>query len=167
MIAGPGGPSLNCLLPNKELTLAETSSPVAKLKELVDGIDFAMLTTIRPDGGLHSCAMATAAIDDDGVVWFFSGSQGQKIEAIKSDSRVNLAYSDSSGQRYVSISGNAEPVRDHVKAKQLWSPLYSTWFPKGIEDPNLILLKVRVRGAEYWDGGVGCMVRLSGFAKQP
>ena len=147
--------------------MAETSNPVAKLKELVDGIDFAMLTTIRPDGGLHSCAMATAAIDDDGVIWFFSGSQGQKIEAIKSDSRVNLAYSDSSGQRYVSISGNAELVRDRVKAKELWSPLYETWFPNGLDDPNLILLKVHVRGAEYWDAAIGRMVQLVGFAKQP
>ena len=147
--------------------MAEINDPVAKLKELIKGIDFAMLTTIRPDGTLHSCAMATAEIDGDGVVWFFSGNIGEKVEAIKSDSRVNLAYSESSGQRYVSIPGNAELVRDHVKAKELWSPLYETWFPKGLDDPNLILLKVHVRGAEYWDGTVGRMVQLAGFAKQP
>jgi len=147
--------------------MADSYDPVAMLNELIKGIEFAMLTTVRPDGGLHSCAMATAEIDDDGVVWFFSGNDSAKVEAIKSDPRVNLAYSDSSGERYVSISGHAEPVRDHVKAKQLWSPLYETWFPKGIGDPNLILLKVHIRGAEYWDAAVGCMVRLSGFAKQP
>ncbi len=147
--------------------MAETNSPAAKLKELIKGIEFAMLTTIRPDGGLHSCAMATAEIDDDGVVWFFSGNDSQKVEAIKSDPRVNLSYSDASGQRYVSISGNAEPVRDDAKAQELWSPLYETWFPKGVGDPNVILLKVHIRGAEYWDGAVGCMVRLSGFAKRP
>ncbi len=147
--------------------MAETNNPVAKLEELIKGIDFAMLTTIRPDGSLHSCAMATAEIDGDGVVWFFSGNNSEKVEAIKSDPRVNLAYTDASGQRYVSITGNAELVRDHVKAKELWSPLYETWFPKGLDDPNLILLKVHVRGAEYWDRAIGRMVQLSGFAKQP
>jgi general stress protein 26 len=57
-------------------------------------------------------------------------------------------------------------VRDHVKAKELWSPLYETWFPKGIEDPNLILLRVYVRAAEYWDASAGRMVQLTGFARQ-
>ena len=146
--------------------MADTNDPVAKLEELIKGIDFAMLTTIRPDGSLHSCAMATAEIDSDGVIWFFSGNNSEKVEAIKSDPRVNLAYSDASGQRYISVSGHGEPVRDHVKAKGLWSPLYETWFPKGIEDPNLILLRVQVRGAEYWDASAGHMVQLTGFARQ-
>ena len=126
-----------------------------------------MLTTIRPNGSLHSCPMATAEVDGDGVLWFFSGNNSEKVEAIKSDPRVNLAYSDSGSQRYVSITGNAEPVRDHVKAKELWNPRYERWFPKGLEDPNLILLRVHIRGAEYWDEAVGRMVQLAGFAKQP
>ena len=51
------------------------------------------------------------------------------------------------------------------KAKQLWSPLYRTWFPKGLEDPNLILLKVHVQEAEYWHAPEGRMVQVPGFAK--
>ena len=145
--------------------MAETKDPVTKLKELIKGIDFAMLTTIRPDGSLHSCAMATAEIDGDGVVWFFSGNNSEKVEAIKSDPRVNLAYSDASGQRYISITGRCELVRDHVKARELWNPLYKAWFPKGIEDPNLILLSVHIQEAEYWSAAEGRMVRLTGFAK--
>ncbi len=47
-------------------------------------------------------------------------------------------------------AGRCELVRDHVKAKQLWKPVYDTWFPKGIDDPNLILLKVQVQAADYW-----------------
>ena len=147
--------------------MAQIYDPVAKLNELIKGIDFAMLTTIRSNGSLHSCPMATAEVHGDGALWFFSGNKSEKVEAIKSDPRVNLAYSDSSGQRYVSITGNAEPLRDHVKAKELWSPLYERWFPKGLDDPNLILLRIHVRDAEYWDGTVGRMVQLPGFANQP
>jgi general stress protein 26 len=145
--------------------MAQTYDPVAKLNELTKGIEFAMLTTIRPNGHLHSCPMATTEADGDGVLWFFSGNNSEKVEAIKSDPRVNLAYTDSSGQRYVSITGSAEPVRDHVKAKELWDPRYHAWFPKGIDDPNLILLRIQVRDAEYWDASVGRMVLLAGFAK--
>jgi general stress protein 26 len=145
-------------------SMAQTYDPVAKLNELIKGIEFAMLTTIRPSGRLHSCPMATTEAEGDGVLWFFSGNNTEKVEAIKTDPRVNLAYSDASSQRYVSITGNAEPVRDHVKAKELWKPLYNAWFPMGLQDPNLILLKVNIQVAEYWDATAGSMVLLAGFA---
>jgi general stress protein 26 len=150
---------------NKELTdMSQTYDPVAKLNELIKGIDFAMLTTIRPDGSLHGCPMATHEVDADGVIWFFSHINTEKVEAIRADHRVNLAYSDADSQRYVSISGRCELVLDHVKAKQLWKP-YGPWFPKGIEDPSLILLKVHILEAEYWHGEQSRMVKLEGFAK--
>ena len=145
--------------------MADAYDPVAKLNELTKGIEFAMLTTIRPNGRLHSCPMATTEAEGDGVLWFFSGNNSEKVEAIKTDPRVNRAYTDFSGQRYVSITGNAEPVRDHVKARELWNPRYDAWFSRGSGDPNLILLKVHIQAAEYWDEGAGRMVPLAGFAK--
>jgi general stress protein 26 len=145
--------------------MAQTNDPVAKLNELIKGIEFAMLTTIRPNGSLHSCPMAPSEIDGDGVLWFFSANNTEKVEAIKTDPRVNLAYSDAGGQRYVSVTGNAEPVRDHLKAQELWNPNYQAWFPMGLQDPNLILLRVVVRDAEYWDDTAGRMVPLAGFAR--
>jgi general stress protein 26 len=145
--------------------MADTYDPVAKLNELIKGIDFAMLTTIRPNGRLYSCPMAATEVDSDGALWFFSGNNTEKVEAIKTDPRVNLAYTGSGSQRYVSITGIAEPVRDHVTAKELWKPLYNAWFPMGLQDPNLILLRVHIQAAEYWDEAAGRMVPLAGFAK--
>src|SRR5271157_368414 len=167
MTARPVGPGTEFIHHTQGAFMIQTNDSVTKLNDLIKGIDYAMFTTIRPNGRLHSCPMATAGVDGGGALWFFSGNKSEKVEAIKSDPRVNLAFTDSSGQRYVSVTGNAEPLRDHVKAKELWSPLYEKWFPKGLEDPNLILLKIQVRDAEYWDGTVGRMVQLSGFANQP
>ena len=145
--------------------MAQTYDPVAKLNELIKDIDFAMLTTIRTNGSLHSCPMATQQVDTDGIIWFFSHINTEKVEAIRTDPRVNLAYSDADSQRYVSITGRCELVRDHVKAKQLWKPVYETWFPRGIEDPNLILLKVHVQEADYWHTDESRMVKVLGFPK--
>ena len=33
----------------------------------------------------------------------------------------------------------------------LWRSDFATWFPKGLDDPDLVLLKVAVEDAEYWD----------------
>jgi len=143
--------------------MAQTADSVGKLNELIKGIDFAMLTTVRPDGTLHSCPMASPGVDPEGVVWLFSANNTEKVEAIRTSQRVNLAYIDHPGQRYVSVSGYCELVRDHVKAKQLWSPAYKAWFPGGLDDANLILLKVNVQQVDYWSGGQGRMEHL-GFA---
>ncbi len=145
--------------------MAQTTDPITKLNELIRGIEIAMLTTIHPDGGLHSCPMAAQPAEADGVVWFLSASNTEKVEAVRTSQRVNVAYADQVSQRYVSISGFCELVRDHDKAKTLWRPQYSAWLPKGLDDPSLILLKVNIQEAEYWDDDAGRMLQLPALPK--
>jgi general stress protein 26 len=145
--------------------MGQTYNPVAKLDELISGIELAMLTTIRPDGSLHSCPMAAHGVDPTGLLWFISGSSTEKVEAARSNPRVNLSFADHTTQRYVSVSGFCELVRDHVKAKELWNPSYASWFRGKLDDPDLILLKIAVQQAEFWDASAGCMVDLPGFNK--
>jgi general stress protein 26 len=42
-------------------------------------------------------------------------------------------------------------VRDRQQMEALWSPWFRTWFPQGLDEPHLTLLKVAVAQAEYWD----------------
>ena len=137
---------------------------IEKLKELIEGIDFCMLTTI--DGGhLRSRPMSTQQFEFEGDLWFFTSDRTHKIEDIRNDDRVNVAYSDGKSDRYVSVSGRAEILRDRAKIEELWSPVLKAWFPEGIEDPSLCLLKVNVDQAEYWDTPSGKIVQLVGFLK--
>ncbi len=140
--------------------MAQIYDPVARLSELIHGLDCAVLTTVRPDGTLHSCPMASNGLDGDGALWFLTSSRTDKVEAAKTNSRVNVAFADHANQRYVSISGYCELVRDHNKTEELWDPGYGSWFAGGMEDPNLILLKITAQQVEYWDPAVRNMVRL-------
>jgi len=143
--------------------MAQSYDPVARLNELISGIDYAILTTVRPDGSLHSCPMGAHGVEAPGVIWFLSHSNTEKVEAIKSMPRVNLAFADHAKLRYVSVSGYCELVRSHPKAKELWNDAYKSWCPGGVDDPNLILLKVDVQQAEYWSAAETRMVELVGF----
>jgi general stress protein 26 len=143
--------------------MAPNSGPIAQLNDLIRGIGTAILTTVRPDGSLHSCPMASHPSDEAGVLWFLSHNNSEKVEAVRTSQRVNLAYGDPVSQRYVSVSGFCELVRDHARAKQLWDPSYASWFSGGVEDPNLVLLKVDIEQAEYWDAAQGRMVPIIGF----
>lgn len=147
--------------------MAQTYDPVVRLNELIAGIDYAILTTVRPDATLHSCPMAARGVDPAAVLWFISASNTDKVEAVRTIQRVNLSFADHAAQRYVSVSGYCELVRDYAKAKELWDPSYDSWFPGGLEDPNLILLKIDVQQAEYWNPEQRRMVELVGFNKQP
>jgi general stress protein 26 len=144
--------------------MVSTYDPIASLNEQVKGMTVAMLTTVYPDSTLHSCPMVAQSADADGVIWFLSSSKTDKVEALHTSQRMNIAFSDPVGQRYVSVSGYCELVRDHVKSKELWKAEYKSWLPGGLDDPNLILLKVNVQQAEYWDPSRGGMVELRGFA---
>jgi len=41
-----------------------------------------------------------------------------------------------------------------------WSPVVKAWFPDGIGDPNLGLLKVQPTAIYYWDAETGKMVQF-------
>ena len=140
-------------------------APIEELRRLVKGIRFAMLTTVGEDGRLHGRPMATEELESDGTLWFFTAVSSRKVRELNLESRLSLAYSDPDANRFVSVWGEGRMVRDMAKAKELWNPLYKAWFPKGLDDPELALLRVTVQGAEYWDAPSSKLVQVVGFAK--
>lgn len=143
----------------------EETTALEQLREKIKGIRIAMLTTIDKDGSLRSRPMATQEAESDGELWFFTAAGSAKAGEVEHDQRVNVSYADPDDQRYVSVSGTARIVRDQAKARELWNPLLKAWFPKGLDDPELALLRVQVEKAEYWDSPSSKMVQLIGLLK--
>ena len=137
---------------------------IEKLKDMLEGIDFAMLTTLC-DGKLHSRPMSTQQFEFDGDLWFFTSRDSHKVDEVNADNRVNVAYSAPDDNRYVSVFGRAEIVKDRAKIEELWNPVYKAWFPEGLDDPKVCLMKVIVEEAEYWDASNSKLVQLAGFIK--
>jgi len=140
-------------------------SDIETIRDLIKDIRVAMLTTVDEDGSLRSRPMATQKEEFDGELWFFTSSDTPKTGEIERDHRVNVSYADPGDNRFVSLSGTARVVRDKEKAKELWNPLLKAWFPQGLDEPDLVLLNVRVEKAEYWDSPSSKMVQLVGLAK--
>jgi general stress protein 26 len=145
----------------------ENPQALEKLGELIRGIEFAMLTTADEHGELRSRPMSTQSTDRpfDGTLWFFTSVSSPKTSEIRRDQHVNLAYADPKGNRWVSVSGRCELVRDRAQAERLWTPAMKAWFPEGLDDPELALLKVSATQAEYWDAPSSKMVQLFGLVK--
>jgi general stress protein 26 len=122
---------------------------IETLRELIKDIDTAMLTTATEEG-LVSRPMKTQEVEFDGDLWFFTKKETNKYNEILHNQDVNVAYV---GKSYVSVRGRAEIVEDLDKKKELWSKVYEKIMQTSYDDPNVILIKVNVEAAEYWEGG--------------
>ncbi|MGN7454386.1 pyridoxamine 5'-phosphate oxidase family protein [Paenibacillus pasadenensis] len=120
---------------------------VEKVRELIDGIETAMLTTIAEEG-LVSRPMKTQEIEFDGDLWFVTMKDTAKYGELRRDPRVNVAYA---GKSFVSIRGKAEFVEDLEKKKAFWNKAYEKLLHASYDDPNVVLVKVNAEAAEYWD----------------
>ena len=133
---------------------------IKRLSKLIRGIDIAMLTTAQPDGTLRSRPMVTQETEFDGDLWFITSAGSGKMQEIAKDQHVNLSYADPEHHRYISCSGTARIIRDPAKARQFFTPRHRMWFPDGPDDPGIVMLKVDVHQAEYWDEPTSRMVQL-------
>lgn len=136
-----------------------------KLKDLVNDVKVSMMCTNREDGGIHSRPMATAGIDTDGTIWFFTNEASEKVDEIEHKNGLCLCYSKPSDNTYTCVMGMAQVVHDKTKEKELWNPLMKAWFPKGLDDPEMALVKVTPHHAEYWDDNDSRMVTFFKIAK--
>jgi general stress protein 26 len=139
---------------------------IKKIRELIQDIDYAMLTTVDSDGKLHSRPMATnREVEFDGDVWFFTYVNSLKVDEINHRHEVNVSYAAPNKQSYVSLSGIAEVIRDRHKLEELWQPQLKAWFPKGLDEPEIALIKVNVEKAEYWDSPSSIIANAISLAK--
>lgn len=139
-----------------------------KIANLIGDAPVAMLTTVAPDGSLRSRPMATLAPpSENGEVWFFTAENTPKTADIAGEHEVNLSYADPVRERYVSLSGVASLVRDPDRARRAWTPSAAAWFPRGPEDPSLMLLRVRVHTAHEWDADGRDMIELRPSDENP
>jgi len=147
-------------------TSIDHNEEIKKLRELVKDIDTGMLTTIDEDGTLHSRPMSTnGEIEADGSVWFFIYASSHKVTEVEQHQQVNVSFSAPNKQRYVSMSGTAQLVQDRSKIEELWKPQLQAWFPKGLDEPDIALLKVNVQKAEYWDAPSSFVAHTIGLVK--
>lgn len=133
-------------------TSTDRSHNIQQISQLLADIDSGMLTTVDDDGSLHSRPMSkSGTLDSEPTLWFFTYRSSHKVFEIEHNQQVNVSFSSYDQQRYISVSGTAELVKDPDKMQELWQPKLQTWFSQGLDDPDLALLKVNIHKVDYWD----------------
>jgi general stress protein 26 len=146
------------------MTSSTISQDIDHLQNLIRGIRIAMMTTVCKDGSLCSRPMATQEPQFDGGLWFFTKADSAKAGEIEEEGQVNLTYENPLESVFVSLSGRATLVQDRQQIENLWTEDLRAWFPEGLNDPQLAMLRVDVCRWAYWDarpsgitGHSGCL----------
>jgi general stress protein 26 len=121
-----------------------------KVHNMLARFETAMLTTQGRDLKQHARPMAVAKIEANCDVWLFTARGAEKIHEIELDQKVLLLF-QKGHNFYVSLSGRAELISDHVQIAALWKESGKIWFPNGLKDPNPIFIRVTSEKAEYWE----------------
>src|SRR5215217_731265 len=115
---------------------------IKKFKYLVHDVNICMFTTIDDHSTLFSRPMSTAKIDEEGNAWFFTNEFSEKIQEVSKDNIVNLIYSHPAKNIYVNVKGTCTVIIDRKRMEELWKPSMKTWFPEGLDDAKICLVKV-------------------------
>lgn len=124
-----------------------------ELWKLIKPIRFCMLTHRRPDGSLHSHPMTTQnkSLKPGQPLYFFITRSNEVVQHLRQDGNVCVNYADLKEDVWVCVSGHARVSNDLEAKKSLFNALDKAWFPGGAEDPDLELVEVDIRHAEYWN----------------
>ena len=136
-----------------------------KMKSLAESVNICMYAMQEGGAGITARPMSASLIEDDGTVWFFTSDNSTAGTEAEGGKSVCLAFSSPAKNTYLSVSGTAVLSHDKAKMDELWSPMLKTWFPQGLETPDIALIRVTPQSAHYWDSDASRFLLLYSFVK--
>lgn len=137
---------------------------VEKVRDLLKHFRSAMFTTLR-NGELRTRPMGLMgkAHEFAGALWFFTDDRSHKIGEL--DGHVSLILQSDGDNAYVHLRGSASVSRDRAIMDKLYTPLLKTWFPDGLEDPHVALVRFEAETGEFWESPGGLLQVIAAFTK--
>ena len=132
-----------------------------------------MLVTHGPGGTLHARPMHAIPDREKREILFYTEIAGGKATELASSDEVCLTFMSHKKNDFIAVQGKAELTREKELIEKHWNTMVKAWFPQGKDDPNVGMIRVRVRAGEYWDSSssdMSNMLRMmtaAGTGKRP
>ena len=150
--------------PKESLTGADA---LEKLRELLANFPIATMITVESQGAIT--ARPIGVVGDhaafDGQLWFITDRRSRKVQAINAGAATSLIFEDHDKGAYLHLTGRAGVVEDRARLETLYTPVQRTWFPDGLDDPHMTLIRFDADQGEFWDKHNGLIRLAAAFAK--
>ena len=140
---------------------------VAKVRKLLPSFKAAIFVTgVRSGQALHSRPLALQGDPEifGGTLWFFADDRSPKVDELAVDSAVTLFMQNDSATHYLQLDGPAWLSKDKAKMRELFTPIAKTWFPGGLDDPHLTLIRFNAATGAFWESPGGVWQVAAAFA---
>lgn len=121
-----------------------------KFRKLLADFQTAVLITHGGEDAFRARPMAIARVDENCDLWFVTSRDSAKAHEIEMDTWVQVICQNG-WSSCVCISGYASLNFERAKIRELWNASLQVWFPKGVDDPEIVLIQVVGELGEYWD----------------
>lgn len=123
---------------------------VDRIWEVAESIGVCMFVTWDGERQRARPVQARVAQEED-AIYFLTDVSGAKDDQITEFPIVTLAFADTHGNKYLSVTGKAKVSNDRAKIKELFSAFDKAWWDSE-NDPAIRLITFRPEDAEIWDG---------------
>jgi general stress protein 26 len=132
--------------------------------ELMENSKAAYLTTIDSDGYPITRAMFNLrnneqfpefskfynGLDNEFEIFISTNTSSSKTGHIKKNPKISVYYCDPEDFKGIMFGGDVEIINDMKIKKKIWLDWWTKYYPKGLEDPDYTLLRLRPKVAQFY-----------------
>ncbi len=131
---------------------------VQQLAGVINDSRVAMLTTRANDGRLLCRPLLVQQMGHDGTLSFLIDNEGELARDVRAFPAVNLVFPRSDREHFTCANGIARIDDDRRSLLEVWHAELLNWFPRGLSDPGLVVLRVRIDELSLWNGRESCVL---------
>jgi general stress protein 26 len=130
---------------------------LAAARETIASVRYCWVASRAEDGGANARAVRSFAGrpgEDEWTRRFTCRRGSRKVNEIRRDPLVTLAYQDDSGDAFVALGGRATLIDDPLQVRELWPQSASAFFPDRFAETTMIVVRIEVDRIEIHARGI-------------
>jgi general stress protein 26 len=156
-----------CLLPAADRGPSqpdEIAGLLQHVRTIMRADRYSFLVTLDKTGAPRARIMGAFEPDEAMTIWMATDPRTRKVAHLRRDPRAMMAYYDSKGGGYVTLSGRAEVVTDLAERRRRWTPEFARFFPGGPEGDAFVLIRFTPSRIEAMSFSLGVATRPFEYA---
>ena len=99
--------------------------------------------------------------EDGGQIYFFGSKSEHLVLGLASHHRAVATFASKDHDLFAHVHGTLVIDNDRAVIDRLWGPSVASWYEKGKDDPDLVLLRFDTEQADIWEADPGAMFKAA------